>query len=68
MFTALSNGRISAILSTCRNLVFIVIVTLLLPLFIGVTGVWLAIPIAELLGLGMTVYYFRKMKGKYHYA
>ena len=47
---------------------FIVIVTLLLPLFIGVTGVWLAIPIAELLGLGMTVYYFRKMKGKYHYA
>ena len=68
MFTALSNGRISAILSTCRNLVFIVIVTLLLPLFIGVTGVWLAIPIAELLGLGMTVYYFQKMKGKYHYA
>lgn len=68
MFTALSNGRISAILSTCRNLVFIVIVTLLLPLFIGVAGVWLAIPIAELLGLGMTVYYFRKMKGKYHYA
>ena len=68
MFTALSNGRISAILSTCRNLVFIVIVTLLLPLFIGVTGVWLAIPVAELLGLGMTVYYFRKMKGKYHYA
>ena len=68
MFTALSNGRISAILSTCRNLVFIVIVTLLLPLFIGVTGVWLAIPIAELLGLGMTVYYFRKMEGKYHYA
>lgn len=68
MFTALSNGRISAILSTCRNLIFIVIVTLLLPLFIGVTGVWLAIPIAELLGLGMTVYYFRKMKGKYHYA
>lgn len=68
MFTALSNGKISAILSMFRNLVFIVAATLLLPLVLDVTGVWLAIPVAELLALAMTIYYFKKMKGVYHYA
>lgn len=68
MFTALSNGKISATLSIMRNLVFIVAVTLLLPLVIGINGVWLAIPAAELLALVMTVYYFQKMKNVYHYA
>ena len=50
-FTALSNGRVSAIISFLRTLVFIVLSLLTLPRFFGITGAWLAIPAAEFLTL-----------------
>lgn len=63
-FTALSNGRVSAIISFLRTLVFIVLSLLILPRFLGVTGAWLAIPVAEFLTLvitlGMHQTYFKK--------
>jgi len=68
MFTALNNGIVSAILSFFRTLVFIVISALLLPVVIGIDGVWLSIPVAEVLGVLMTIYYFKKMKSVYNYA
>lgn len=68
MFTALSNGMVSAIISFLRTLVFVVAASLLLPYLIGLNGVWLAIPVAELLGLGVTIYYFKTKKSYYHYA
>ena len=51
LFTALSNGKISAIISFLRTLVFIVISVLVLPLLIGINGVWLSVPVSELLSL-----------------
>lgn len=48
-FTALSNGKISAIISFSRTLVITVISLLVFPEFLGITGAWLAIPISELL-------------------
>lgn len=68
MFTALSNGKVSAILSFFRTLIFIVIALLVLPLIFDLTGVWLAIPIAEILGVLMTIYYFKKKKPVYGYG
>lgn len=50
-FTALSNGRVSAIISFLRTLVFIVLSLLTLPRFFWITGAWLAIPVAEFLTL-----------------
>ena len=50
-FTALSNGRVSAIISFLRTLVFIVLSLLTLPRCLGITGAWLAIPVAEFLTL-----------------
>lgn len=50
-FTALSNGRVSAIISFLRTLVFIVLSLLILPRFFRITGAWLAIPVAEFLTL-----------------
>lgn len=67
MFTALSNGRVSATLSFCRTLLFVVVLSLVMPYFIGIDGVWLAIPLAEFFGIGMTIYYFIKLKGVYQY-
>jgi len=68
MFTALSNGRVSAIISFMRSLVFVVISVLLLPMIFQVNGVWLSIPVAEVLGLLVTLYYLKKLKGTYQYA
>ena len=48
-FTALSNGKVSALISFSRTLVFIVISLLVLPKMFGIIGAWLAIPVAEFL-------------------
>ena len=47
MFTALSNGKISAVLSFLRTFVLLSGEILLLPRLWGMTGLWLAVPVAE---------------------
>lgn len=68
MFTAFSNGKLSALISFLRALVFVVIAILILPRFFGITGVWLAVPAAELLGFFVTGYLQKKYQKKYQYA
>lgn len=65
LFTALSNGLASAVLSVFRTLIFVVIATLTLPMLMGVNGVFISIPIAELLGLIMTIVFFRVFAKRY---
>ena len=48
LFSALSNGIISALISFLRTFVFIIGAILLLPILLDVDGIWLAIPVAEL--------------------
>lgn len=67
-FTALNDGKTSALLSLFRTLVFLLLPLLILPGLLGVDGVWLSMPTAELLGAGMSLYYFIRMKNRYHYA
>ena len=67
LFTALSNGRVSAVISTLRTFVFITAGLLVLPPLLGVIGVWVAVPVAELLTIGVSFTYFIKYKGKYQY-
>lgn len=67
-FTALSDGKTSALISFMRTFVFIVLGILLLPLFFNVTGVWLTIPAAELLGIVVSLVCLIKKKEQYHYA
>lgn len=47
LFTALSDGINSALISFSRTFVFTVISLLTLPALIGINGVWLAMPLAE---------------------
>ncbi|MDZ4131651.1 MAG: MATE family efflux transporter [Dethiobacteria bacterium] len=49
MFTALSNGKLSALIAFLRTFVFITLGILFLPRFFGVNGLWLALPGAETL-------------------
>ncbi len=67
MFTSLSNGKVSAIISIARSLVFIVISLLILPQIFGLNGVWLAIPVAELLAIIVCIYFYFKNKPIYKY-
>lgn len=66
-FTALSNGKISAIISFLRTFGLITILLLTLPQILGVKGVWLAVPIAELITLIVSIAFLQKKKSTYHY-
>ena len=50
-FTAIGNGKLSAIISIARSLVFVTILVMVLPRFLGVNGIWLAMPLSELLAV-----------------
>lgn len=67
LFTALSNGKTSATISFLRTFGFIMIFLLILPRFLQVTGVWLAIPIAELFTLILTIYLIFRHRKNYNY-
>ncbi len=66
-FTALGNGVVSAAISFLRTLLFQVAAVLILPRLLGIDGIWLAIVVAELLALVITIYFFIKKKDNYHY-
>ncbi len=67
MFTALSNGMISAVLAFSRSFVFMLITMLILPALLGVNGIWLATPAAELMALSLSAFMFLKYRRRYRY-
>ncbi len=67
MFTALSNGVVSAILAFSRSFVFMLITMIVLPLLLGVNGIWLATPAAELMALALSVFMFLRYRKRYGY-
>ncbi len=67
-FTALSNGKLSAILSFLRTFGLITVLLLTLPNLLGVTGVWLAVPIAELSTMIIALVFLHQNREKYRYA
>jgi len=67
-FTALSDGKVSFMISAARTLLFQVGMVLLLPVFMGVDGVWWALVAAELLAFAVTAIFFLTKRSKYHYA
>lgn len=60
-FTALSNGKLSAVLSFLRTFGLILVLLLILPEFLGVTGVWLAVPAAELLTMAVALFFLHRL-------
>ena len=66
-FTALNNGLVSAVISFLRTLVFQMAAVLILPRLLGLNGIWLAILVAELMALGVTLQFFIRKKKVYHY-
>lgn len=65
MFTAFSNGKISATISFARTFLFALIFGITLPYFLELDGVWLSIPFAEIMTTFISIYYIKKYKSKY---
>ncbi|KIR03595.1 Multi antimicrobial extrusion protein (Na(+)/drug antiporter), MATE family of MDR efflux pump [Lachnospiraceae bacterium TWA4] len=66
-FTALNNGVVSAILSFLRTFAFLVVAILVAPVVLGINGIWLAVVFAEVLSLGVSIFFLLINKKKYHY-
>ena len=67
MFTAFSNGKISAIISFFRTFIFIVAGVTIFPMIWGIDGVWISVPIAEALSAVIAIILFRKYRKTYQY-
>lgn len=67
LFTAFSNGKISAIISFLRTFVIIDISIIVLPRILGVDGVWLSVVLAEFITSIISIIYLILFKNIYHY-
>ena len=66
-FTALNDGKTSAIISFLRTIVFQIAAVELLPLFLGVKGIWLSIVVAEVSAALLTLFFLKKNRKKFNY-
>ena len=66
-FTALNNGLISAILSFARSIVFQITPVLVLPLLLGVDGIWYSFLTTEACAFVVCVSFFLAEKKRYGY-
>lgn len=66
-FTSLNNGLVSALISFLRTLVFEVASVLLLPLLLGVTGIWLSVSVAELAAVTVMAIFMLALGRHYGY-
>lgn len=67
LFTALNNGLVSAAISFLRTFGFEMAAVLLLPLWLGIDGIWISIFVAELCTCFFTVYFVMRKREVYHY-
>jgi len=67
LFTALNNGLVSALISFLRTLLFQAAAALVLPFFLGIDGIWLAVVTAEAGALIVTCFCVRSMRSTYGY-
>lgn len=66
-FTALNDGLTSALISFLRTLVFQVGAVLLLPLALGLDGIWYSVVVAELMAVVFSGIFLVVKRKKYHY-
>ena len=66
-FTALNNGQVSALISFLRTFVFELGAVLLLPVLLGVDGIWYSAVFAELMAAATGVIFMLALRRKYHY-
>ena len=66
-FTALNDGKLSAILSLSRTLVLQLILIYVLPVLLGADGLWLVVVATESLSILLTAAFLIRFSKKYQY-
>ena len=66
-FTALNNGVVSAIISFLRTLVFETSSVIVLPLVLGIDGIWISVSVAEVAALVVTAAFMFGLGPRYGY-
>lgn len=59
-FTSTGRAFESAVISSARGLVILLICIFVLPVFFGMMGIWLAAPVTEGITFGMSIYFILK--------
>lgn len=66
-FTALNDGVTSAVISFLRTMVFQTAAVMLLPLALGIDGVWISIIVAEFMAMALSAAFVIGKRKRYHY-
>ena len=66
-FTALNNGGMSAAISFLRALVFQTGAVLILPLLLGIDGIWWAVTVSEVMACVISMIFMAAKRRSYHY-
>lgn len=66
-FTALNNGKISAIASFVRSMVFELGFVFLMPILWGADGIWMSVNMAEVMSMFVSIYLLRRFRRRYGY-
>ena len=67
LYTSLSNGLVSAVISFVRSLLLLIPLTIVLPALFGIDNVWWAVPVTELITTVMVVVTLYRLDGRYGY-
>lgn len=67
-FTALNNGPVSAAISFTRAIIFECAFVLIMPPLIGANGIWLAMPLAEVASVLVTIGLLIAFRNRYGYG
>ena len=59
-FTSIGDALSSIIVAVCRGMIFILLGISILPQFIGISVVWMTVPVAEVLTLLVVIFLFKK--------
>lgn len=58
---AMNRAFLANFIAICRGIVFMIISVLVLPKFLGINGIWLALPFADFLTFILTIFIFWKL-------
>ncbi len=59
-FTSIGDALSSIIVALCRGIIFILAGISILPQFMGISGVWMTVPVAEILTIVVVIFLFKK--------
>ncbi|MNI21781.1 multidrug efflux pump VmrA [compost metagenome] len=59
-FQSIGNVRMATWITAAREMIIMLLLIIVLPKFIGITGVWMAVPLSECLVLISIVIYYKK--------